>query len=155
MNPKSCIDSSAILLREEDFDDVQENSVKNNKTESSYVLPKIGRKHKNKQENEETEVNLDNQCKKKSKKNGNNVETIIQKWVEQQETRQIELDRRREEKEKKEQEQKAELLRMKHQSDMMLFGFLNNLTNTLSSLHEKPKFNNQLERNSNQINQGK
>ena len=30
---------------------------------------------------------------------------------------------------------------MKHQSDMMLFGFLNNLTNSLNSFHENPKVN--------------
>ena len=137
MNPKSCIDSSAFLSEKDDG--VQENFIKD-KIETPYVLPKIGRKHKNK---ETEETNLDVQFRKKSKKNGNNLENIIQKWVEQQEIRQIELDRRREEKERKDQEQKTELFHMKHQSDMMLFGFLNNLTNSLNSLHGKSKFNDQ------------
>jgi hypothetical protein len=124
--------------------------------ETPYVLPKIGRKHKNNQVTD-GDANLENQSKKKHKKGGSNLESVIQKWFEQQEARQKELDRKKEEREKKEQEQKAELLHMKHQSDMMLFGILNNLTNNLSSFH-KPKFNNQLERpfnQTNQTNQGK
>jgi hypothetical protein len=44
---------------------------------------------------------------------------------------------------------------MKHQSDMMLYGFLNNLTNSLNSLHGKSKFNDQSERLFNQTNEGK
>jgi len=149
LSPKSCIDSSAFLSEKEDFIDVQENP--EDKIETPYVPPKIGRKHKSKQENDVTDINLDDQCRKKPKKSVNNLENIIQKWVEQQETRQVELDRRREEKEKKEQEQKAELLHMKHQSDMMLFSFLNNLTNSLGSFHGKQNFNNQIDT---QVNKG-
>ena len=137
MNPKSCIDTSVFLSGIED----QENPVEEKKIEMPYVFPKIGRKHRSKQETEESDVNLNDQSRKKPKKSGNNLENIMQKWVEQQEARQIELDRRREEKDKKEQKQKAELLHMKHQSDMMLFGFLNNLTNSLNSFHENPKVN--------------
>jgi len=135
LNPKSCIDTSVFLSGMED----QGNPVEEKKIETPYVFPKIGRKHKSKQETEELDVNLNDQSRKKPKKSGNNLENIMQKWVEQQEVRQIELDRRREEKDRKEQEQKTELLHMKHQSDMMLFGFLNNLTNSLNSFHEKPE----------------
>lgn len=151
LNPKSCIDSSALLSEKEDSSDIQENFIEDKNTETPYILPKISRKHKNKQEPEGLDL-LDVQSKKKSKKNGSNLENIIQKWVEQQEIRQIEFDRRREEKEKKEQEQKTELLRMKHQSDMMLFGLLGNLTNSLNSLNNK---NDQLEKSFDQTNQGK
>ena len=41
---------------------------------------------------------------------------------------------------------------MKHQSDMMLFGLLGNLTSSLNSLNKK---NNQLEKSFDQTNQGK
>ena len=64
------------------------------------------------------------------------MENTIQKWLEQQEVRQIESDKRKE-------EQRLELFQLKQQSDMMLFGMLNNLTNCLSSLHGRS--NNQLE----------
>jgi hypothetical protein len=40
---------------------------------------------------------LNNQEKKKHKNNGPGLENTIQKWLEQQETRQIESDKRREE----------------------------------------------------------
>jgi hypothetical protein len=93
-----------------------------NRKEISYE--KIGRKPTNKRKNKE-EVNLDNQDKKKSKNNKTNFENTIQSWLEKQEARQIEAD-------KKKEEQRLELLRMKQQSDMMLFGLLNNLTNCLS-----------------------
>jgi len=99
------------------------------------MLPKIGRKYTNKRENEEEENNQD---KKKPKKVRNNLENTIQKWVEQQEIRQRELDKMREENEKKNQEKRSQILQMKQQSDKVLFGLLNNLTNCLmSSLHEK------------------
>lgn len=49
--------------------------------------------------------------------------------MEQQEVRQMEMDKRKE-------EQRLELLQMKQQNDMMLFGLLNNLTNCLNSLHK-------------------
>ena len=104
--------------------------------ETPHVIPKVGRKHKNKHEND-GDAKLDIQNKKKSKKHGGNLGDILQNWIEQQENRQIELDKRREEKEKKEQEQRLELLQMKHQSDVMLFGILNNLSNSLNSLHTK------------------
>ena len=97
MNPKSCIDTSVFLSGMED----QENPVEEKKIETPYVFPKIGRKHRSKQETEESDVNLNDQFRKKPKKSGNNLENIMQKWVEQQEARQIELDRRREEKDKK------------------------------------------------------
>ena len=107
-----------------------------NEKEPLYELPKIGKNHTNKRKNKETEINLDNQDRKKHKSNGTNLENTIQKWLEQQETRQIESDKRRE-------EQRLELLKLKQQSDMMLFGVLNNLTNCLNSLHGKS--NNQTE----------
>ena len=131
MNPKSCIDSS-FSLEKEDFNDAQEDSVEDEKKETP-VFPKIGRKHKNKQVVDDADVDLENQSRKKSRKSGSNLERTIQKWLEQQEARQVELDRKREEKDKREQEQKAELLRMKYQSDMMLFGILNKLTSNLNS----------------------
>jgi hypothetical protein len=105
--------------------------------ETPYVIPKIGRKHKNKRENDVADAKLDDQSKKKIKKHGNNIGDIFQNWIEQQEVRQIELDKKREEKEKREQEQRLELLHMKQQSDMMLFGILNNLSNNLNSLNTK------------------
>jgi hypothetical protein len=139
LNPKSCIDSSA--RKEEDLNDIQESPTGHTKNDemvtiTPHVIPKIGRKHKSKRENEDV-INLDDQGRKKPKKHGNNIGNIIQNWIEQQEIRQVELDKRREEKEKKEQEQRSELFQMKQQSDMMLFGVLNNLTNCLNSLHEK------------------
>jgi hypothetical protein len=79
---------------------------------------------------------LDNQDKKKHKNNGTNLENTIQKWLEQQEVRQAESDKRKE-------QQRLELFQLKQQSDMVLFGMLNNLTNCLNSLHGKS--NNQLE----------
>ena len=42
--------------------------------------------------------------KKKSKKYRNNLGDILQDWIKQQETRQIELDKKRKEKEKRDQE---------------------------------------------------
>ena len=131
LNPKSCIDSSEFSSRNEDDLNIQENL----QVETPYVIPKIGRKHKSKRENDDANANLDDQSKKKPKKNGNNVGNILQNWIEQQEVRQIELDKRREEKEKKDQEQRSELLHMKQQSDTMLFNILNNLSNSLNSLH--------------------
>ena len=133
MNPKSCINSSAILPRKEDSDNGQENSEIDNKKESSYELPKIGRKYTNKRENEvENDQNI-----KKLKNNKNNFENTIQKLLEQQEVRQIKSDKRRE-------EQKSELLQIKQQNDLMLFGLLNNFTNCLSSLGSlHGKLNNQ------------
>ena len=139
MNPKSCIDSSKILPRKDELkepDDNQESFGIDNEKELLYELPKIGRNHTNKRKNKETEINLDNQDRKKHKNNGTNLENTIQKWLEQQEVRQIESDKRKE-------EQRLELLQLKQQSDMVLFGMLNNLTNCLSSLHGRS--NNQLE----------
>lgn len=61
----------------------------NNNQESSVDdLPKIGRNYANKRKNTKekgTEIDLDNQDKKKHKNNGTNLENIIQKWLEQQE----------------------------------------------------------------------
>jgi hypothetical protein len=74
---------------------------------------------------------LDNQSKKKSKNHGTILENTIQKWMEQQEIRQVESDKRRKEKEKRDQKERSELLAMKHQLDMMLFGLLNNITECL------------------------
>ncbi|CAB5347504.1 unnamed protein product [Rhizophagus irregularis] len=65
--------------------------------------------------------------------------------MEQQLIRQIEFDKRREEKEKRDQRERSELLTMKHQSDMMLFGLLNNITECLSS--SQGNSNNQSEKN--------
>ena len=112
------------LERKEEFDDNQDKSEINNKKETSYELPKIGRKHTNKRENEAE----DNQDRKKLKNNKTNLENSIQRLLEQQEARQIESDKRRE-------KQKSELLQMKQQNDLILFNLLNNLTNCLSSLH--------------------
>ncbi|GBC51354.2 hypothetical protein GLOIN_2v1817865 [Rhizophagus irregularis DAOM 181602=DAOM 197198] len=120
LNPKSCIDSSVPLPRIENFDLAQEDFEDNNKTEITYEFPKIGRKYTNKRENKEVDVN-------------------------QQEIRQIEFDKRREEKEKRDQRERSELLTMKHQSDMMLFGLLNNITECLSSFQGNS--NNQSEKN--------
>ncbi|UZO05161.1 uncharacterized protein OCT59_025521 [Rhizophagus irregularis] len=128
LNPKSCIDSSVPLPRIENFDLVQEDFEDNNKTEITYEFPKI-----------------DNQSRKKSKNHGAILENTIQKWMEQQEIRQIEFDKRREEKEKRDQRERSELLTMKHQSDMMLFGLLNNITESLSS--SQGNSNNQSEKN--------
>ncbi|CAB5394073.1 unnamed protein product [Rhizophagus irregularis] len=100
LNPKSCIDSSVPLPRIENFDLAQEDFEDNNKTEITYEFPKIGRKYTNKHENKEVDVNVDNQSRKKSKNHGAILENTIQKWMEQQEIRQIEFDKRREEKEK-------------------------------------------------------
>jgi hypothetical protein len=147
LNPKSCIDSSEFSSRNEKELNFQENLVEKKQTETPCVIPKIGRRHKNKRENDDADTNFDDQSKKKSKKHGNNLGNILQHWIEQQGVRQIELDKRREEKEKKEQDQRLELLHMKQQSDMMLFGILNNLSNSLNSLHTKK---NQV----NQVNQG-
>src|SRR5215213_9014839 len=58
----------------------------------------------------------------------------IQKWLEKQEIRQMESDKKRE-------EQKLEMLKLKQQSDMLLFGMLNNLTNCLNSLHGRSNNN--------------
>jgi hypothetical protein len=107
-----------------------------NEKELLYEPPKIGRNHTNKRKNKGTEINLDNQDKKKHKNNGTNLENTIQKWLEHQEVRQAESDKRKE-------QQRLELLQLKQQSDMVLFGMLNNLTNCLSSLHGRS--NNQLE----------
>lgn len=142
LNPKSCIDSSVSLLEKIGSDNVQENFGVDNKNEISYE--KIGRKLTNKRENKEVEVDLDNQDRKKSKNNKINFENTLQNWLEQQEARQIETDKRRE-------EQRLELFHTKQQNDMMLFGLLNNLTNCLNSLHGKSS--NQSENNS-FINQG-
>ncbi|CAG8563079.1 3533_t:CDS:2 [Rhizophagus irregularis] len=131
LNPKSCIDSSVPLPRIENFDLAQEDFEDNNKTEITYKFPKIGRKYTNKRENKEVDVNVDNQSRKKSKNHGAILENTIQKWMEQQEIRQIEFDKRREEKEKRDQRERLELLTIKHQSDMMLFGLLNNITECL------------------------
>jgi len=134
LNPKSCIDSSASLPRKEESDDNQEKVEMDNKTETSYELPKIGRKYTNKRENEVEE----SQDRKKLKNNKSNLENTIQKLLEQQETRQMESEKRRE-------EQRSELLQMKQQNDFMLFNLLNNLTNCLSSLNSLPeRSNNQL-----------
>lgn len=138
LNPKSCIDSSVTLSKKKESNDGQENfEIDNNKKEILYE--RIGKKSAKKRENNEAEVNLDNQNKKKSKGNKPNFENTIQKWLEQQETRQIETDKRRE-------EQRLEFLQIKQQNNMMLFGLLNNLTNCLSSLHGRS--NSQLENNS-------
>ncbi|CAB4493310.1 unnamed protein product [Rhizophagus irregularis] len=145
LNPKSCIDSSVSLPRIENFDLAQEDFEDNNKTEITYEFPKIGRKYTNKCENKEVDVNVDNQSRKKSKNHGAILENTIQKWMEQQEIRQIEFDKRREEKEKRDQRERSELLTMKHQSDMMLFGLLNNITECLSS--SQGNSNNQSEKN--------
>ncbi|PKB96488.1 hypothetical protein RhiirA5_434748 [Rhizophagus irregularis] len=145
LNPKSCIDSFEFSSRnEKELNFHQENLVEKKQTETPCVIPKIGRRHKNKRENDDTDTNFDNQSKKKSKKHGNNLGNILQHWIEQQGVRQIELDKRRKEKEKKEQDQRLELLHMKQQSDMMLFGILNNLSNSLNSLHMKKNQVNQV-----------
>lgn len=145
MNPKSCIDSFEFSSRnEKKLNFHQENLVEKKQTETPYVIPKIGRRHKNKCENDDTDINFDDQSKKKSKKHGNNLGNILQYWIEQQGVRQIELDKRRKEKEKKEQDQRLELLHMKQQSDMMLFDILNNLSNSLNSLHTKKNQVNQV-----------
>ena len=134
LNPKSCIDSSASLSRKEESDDGQEKSEINNKKETSFELPKIGRKKTNKHENEAE----DNQDKKKPKNNKINLENTIQRLIEQQEVRHMESDKRRE-------EQKSELLQMKQQNDLVLFNLLNNLTNCLGSLNSlHGRSNNQL-----------
>ncbi|GES79379.1 hypothetical protein GLOIN_2v1817865 [Rhizophagus clarus] len=142
LNPKSCIDSCEFLLRKDDDLNIQENP----QVETPYMIPKIGRKHKNKHKNDDANANLEDQNRKKSKKCGNNLGDILQNWIEQQEVRQIELDKKREEKEKKEQEQRLELLHMKQQSDMMLFNILNNLLNSLNSLHTKQNQLNQVDK---------
>lgn len=147
MNPKSCIDSSEFSSRKEKDLNIQENLAEKKQTEIPHVISKIGRRHKNKRESDDANINFDDQSRKKSKKHGNNLGNMLQHWIEQQEVRQIELDKRREEKEKREQDQRLELLHMKQQSDMMLFGILNNLSNSLNSLHSKQ---NQV----NQANQG-
>ncbi|GBC09696.1 hypothetical protein RclHR1_09050006 [Rhizophagus clarus] len=132
LNPKSCIDSCEFSLKKDD-DLIQENP----QVETPYVIPKIGRKHKNKRKNNDANTNLEDQNRKKSKKCGNNLGDILQNWIEQQEVKQIKLDKKRKKKKKKEQEQRLELLHMKQQSDMMLFNILNNLSNSLNSLHTK------------------
>ncbi|CAB5369829.1 unnamed protein product [Rhizophagus irregularis] len=145
LNPKSCIDSFEFSSRnEKKLNFHQENLVEKKQTETPYVIPKIGRRHKNKCENDDTDINFDDQSKKKSKKHGNNLGNILQYWIEQQGVKQIELDKRRKEKEKKEQDQRLELLHMKQQSDMMLFDILNNLSNSLNSLHMKKNQVNQV-----------
>jgi hypothetical protein len=139
LNPTSCIDSSKILSKKDELkepDDNQESFGIDNEKEPLYELPKIGRNHTNKRKNKGTEITLDNQDKKKHKNNGTNLENTIQKWLEQQEVRQAESDKRKE-------QQRIELLQLKQQSDMVLFGMLNNLTNCLNSLNGKS--NNQLE----------
>ncbi|UZO10846.1 uncharacterized protein OCT59_002424 [Rhizophagus irregularis] len=141
LNPKSCIDSSVPLPRIENFDLAQEDFEDNNtvyinlrivyailaiffacfwsfdvcnKTEITYEFPKIGRKYTNKRENKEVDVNVDNQSRKKSKNHGAILENTIQKWMEQQEIRQIEFDKRREEKEKRDQRERSELLTIRY-----------------------------------------
>jgi len=114
LNPKFCIDSSEFLSRKEkDFNIYQENLAKKKQTETPNMIPKISRKHKNKCENNDANINFDDQSKKKSKKHGNNLRNILQHWIKQREVRQIELDKRRKEKEKKEQNQRLELLYIK------------------------------------------
>lgn len=138
MNPKSCIDSSKILPKKKESnepDDDQEGFEIDEEKKPSYELPKIGRNHTNKRKCKETETNLDNQDKKKYKNNGSNLENTIQKWLEKQEIRQMESDKKRE-------EQRLEILKLKQQSDMLLFGMLNNLTNCLNSLHGHGRSNN-------------
>ncbi|GBB92632.1 hypothetical protein RclHR1_20360003 [Rhizophagus clarus] len=78
LNPKSCIDSCEFLLRKDDNLNIQENP----QVETPYVIPKIGRKHKNKHENNDANANLEDQNRKKSKKCGNNLENILQNWIE-------------------------------------------------------------------------
>jgi hypothetical protein len=134
LNPKSCIDSSKILSKKGEPKEPNDDFGIDDEKEPSYEFPKIGRNFTNKRKNTNkgngTEIDLDNQDKKKHKNNGTNLENFIQKWLEQQEARQMESDKRRE-------EQRLEVLKLKQQSDMMLFGMLNNLTNCLNSLHEK------------------
>ena len=74
MNPKSCIDSSEFSSRKEDELNIQENL----QMETPHVISKIGRKHKSKRKNDADDVNLDDQSKKKAKKNGNNLGDILQ-----------------------------------------------------------------------------
>jgi len=129
LNPKSCIDSSKVLSKKEESkesDDDQESFEIDKEKEPLYEFPKIGRNHTNKRKNKGTEINLDDQDKKKHRNNGSNLENTIQKWLEKQEVRQMESDKKRE-------EQRLELLKLKQQSDMLLFGMLNNLTNCLRS----------------------
>ncbi|CAG8746898.1 3927_t:CDS:2, partial [Rhizophagus irregularis] len=117
LNPKSCIDSFEFSSRnEKKLNFHQENLVEKKQTETPYVIPKIGRRHKNKCENDDTDINFDDQSKKKSKKHGNNLGNILQYWIEQQ----------------------------GQQSDMMLFDILNNLSNSLNSLHTKKNQVNQV-----------
>ena len=66
MNPKSCIDTSVFLSGMKD----QENPVEEKKIEMTYVFPKIGRKHRSKQETEESDVNLNDQSRKILKRVG-------------------------------------------------------------------------------------
>lgn len=142
MNPKSCIDSSNSPSRKKEDLNVQESLTDKNQIETPCVIPKIGRKYKNKCEDNDADTDLDDQSRKKPKKhNGNNLGSIFQSWIEQQEIRQKELDKKREEKEKREQEQRLELLHMKQQSDVMLFSILNNLSNSLNSLNKQNQMN--------------
>jgi hypothetical protein len=129
LNPKSCIDSSKILSKKEEPKESGDDDESFEIEEPLYELPKIGRNHTNKRKNKEAEISLDNQNKKKHKNNGSNLENTIQKWLEKQEIRQMESDKRKE-------EQRLEILKLKQQSDMLLFGMLNNLTNCLRPNHQ-------------------
>jgi hypothetical protein len=147
LNPKSCIDSSVSLSRNESDDNPKDFEMDNRK---EVLYERIGRNHTKKHENKEVKANLDNQNRKKRSKHNktNPFENIIQEWLEKQETRQIEAD-------KKKEEQRLELLQMKQQNDMMLFGLLNNLTNCLSSLHGKSNTQSNTQSGSNSyMNQG-
>ncbi|CAB4385129.1 unnamed protein product [Rhizophagus irregularis] len=61
LNPKSCIDSSEFSSRNEKELNFQENLSEKKQTETPCVIPKIGRKHKNKRENDDADANFDDQ----------------------------------------------------------------------------------------------
>ena len=63
LNPTSRIDSSESSPRKE-----EERLTEKNQIETPHVIPKIGRKHKNKRENSGEDANLDDQSKKKVQK---------------------------------------------------------------------------------------
>jgi hypothetical protein len=66
LSPKSCINSSNSPSRkEEDLNIHQESPTEKNQIETPCVIPKIGRRYKNKHENNDADIDLDDQNKKK------------------------------------------------------------------------------------------
>ncbi|RIA93907.1 hypothetical protein C1645_818774 [Glomus cerebriforme] len=61
LNPKSCIDFSNSPLRKEEDLNIQESLTEKNQMETSCVIPKIGRRYKNKYENNDADIDLDDQ----------------------------------------------------------------------------------------------